>query len=1066
MSFSVDQAEQTIISTNHLLFYGDNHGQTVQDIEFYIKNPSDFCQKFSVEIDKSSIEDIFIDNAINLMLNRYRIDMDNDGSWEQNWTSADSKVIDHHYPEPLNGVSQIHYIKFQADYVEALGTTVTTTKYIPIIIYATPIVYNNNNNDFFVQLDNFSISDKKPILLVEGFDPLNTRYPSYYYSLSNDLIIESLSPNNYTTFILNFNNGGEDMRINSDVLLNALNKISEICPNHLVTLVGLSMGGVIGHYTLSKAENDNIAHNVGVFISYDSPQQGANINYSLQSYIGGLDPSLIPQIQDLHSALNSMASKQLLIQNFFDVIESNGHGAEYNSFYNEMVSYGYPDQCTNIAVSNGSLQASFDTSILSQPLFTLEGEEFGEGGDIITLYPTAIDIGPGSLNNLGFRIFSELLFSLGPFMIDYGYLEVEIHFDPVFIPTWSALDLQEVAFDNNYNISNYTSSNFDVTITQDGTYYHSEVTQNTIDELLNILENGIVNVQLKNEYNGDNLPNTTLTVIGVESGIQSGATIDLANQTNYQIVTDHPKIEDSSLMHHHWNNDFDEFSLKKDVHIEHGVSSQIAIFNDYSTLIISNNFGIDLQFHDPWYLENPDADPSDWNQPDEFRPLNEQDDGYGNIQVFLNQNDGFDPDLPIYHIKAPKYYASQDAIYEFSGWSVSPENSASIGSNHNTAVVFHQAGATISPTYNNQINNQAGLFIIEADDKLSIPAGAVIPFKSSPSTNDYSEYFPYEFSQNNSFVLVLEGELIVGERATLKGDGAGLWSGIQLGEEASLNLNNVKIQDAFVGIQFLGSSNHHDRTIPIENVVFENNLVGLWKFETYGANCEYYMDDIRIKNCTFIDNQYSIYTNAYLSLDNCPDPSANGGQNISLINNIFYNTEAWLLIINQLNSSYNFFYDTQLLNEDLDETNIINESDPLFTDISQGDFTLLPNSPCINAGHPDLDGDGVSWENDIDDQDPDGTRMDMGAYYFDAVPPAPENLTSAFVSEPSCQNCHNVSSAVELSWDELSITDLSYYTIYRAENEGNCIRCHEANNHEPLGERRELMDDPFILGKD
>ena len=40
------------------------------------------------------------------------------------------------------------------------------------------------------------------------------------------------------------------MRINSDVLLNALNKISENCPNHLVTIVGLSMGGVIGHYTL------------------------------------------------------------------------------------------------------------------------------------------------------------------------------------------------------------------------------------------------------------------------------------------------------------------------------------------------------------------------------------------------------------------------------------------------------------------------------------------------------------------------------------------------------------------------------------------------------------------------------------------------------------------------------------------------------------------------------------------------------------------------------------------------------------------------------------------------
>jgi len=53
-------------------------------------------------------------------------------------------------------------------------------------------------------------------------------------------------------------------------------------------------------------------------------------------------------------------------------------------------------------------------------------------------------------------------------------------------------------------------------------------------------------------------------------------------------------------------------------------------------------------------------------------------------------------------------------------------------------------------------------------------------------------------------------------------------------------------------------------------------------------------------------------------------------------------------------------------------------SDPMFSE----DYTLSYNSPAIDAGHPDLDGDGDSWEIDSDDQDPDGTRMDMGAYYF------------------------------------------------------------------------------------
>ncbi|MEE9554416.1 MAG: T9SS type A sorting domain-containing protein [candidate division Zixibacteria bacterium] len=45
--------------------------------------------------------------------------------------------------------------------------------------------------------------------------------------------------------------------------------------------------------------------------------------------------------------------------------------------------------------------------------------------------------------------------------------------------------------------------------------------------------------------------------------------------------------------------------------------------------------------------------------------------------------------------------------------------------------------------------------------------------------------------------------------------------------------------------------------------------------------------------------------------------------------------------------------------------------DPLFSDRGNGDFHLLPDSPCIDAGDPDSP------------FDPDGTRADMGTFYFD-----------------------------------------------------------------------------------
>jgi len=54
---------------------------------------------------------------------------------------------------------------------------------------------------------------------------------------------------------------------------------------------------------------------------------------------------------------------------------------------------------------------------------------------------------------------------------------------------------------------------------------------------------------------------------------------------------------------------------------------------------------------------------------------------------------------------------------------------------------------------------------------------------------------------------------------------------------------------------------------------------------------------------------------------------------------------------------------------------------PQFID-PYGNYNLKPGSPCINSGDPDFDNDGITYENDPDDQDVDGTRMDMGALFF------------------------------------------------------------------------------------
>ena len=96
--------------------------------------------------------------------------------------------------------------------------------------------------------------------------------------------------------------------------------------------------------------------------------------------------------------------------------------------------------------------------------------------------------------------------------------------------------------------------------------------------------------------------------------------------------------------------------------------------------------------------------------------------------------------------------------------------------------------------------------------------------------------------------------------------------------------------------------------------------------------------------------------------------------------------------------------------------------DPMFTDISNNDYTLQVSSPCIDAGDPDLDDDGEDYITDTDDQDPDGTRLDMGVHYFHQVDP-PSNLTAEAGNQQ-----------VALSWDA-SFNGDNYYIYEGDESE-------------------------------
>ena len=114
---------------------------------------------------------------------------------------------------------------------------------------------------------------------------------------------------------------------------------------------------------------------------------------------------------------------------------------------------------------------------------------------------------------------------------------------------------------------------------------------------------------------------------------------------------------------------------------------------------------------------------------------------------------------------------------------------------------------------------------------------------------------------------------------------------------------------------------------------------------------------------------------------------------INLVNSILWGNQPDQIFQNHASSIVNVDYsDIQDGYEGESNLNI----DPLFnTSPVQADY-LTGNSPCIDTGDPDLDNDGYYWAVDFDDQDEDGTRLDIGAFSFFQDDLNPEDNSIAF----------------------------------------------------------------------
>jgi len=229
---------------------------------------------------------------------------------------------------------------------------------------------------------------KKPIIILDGFDPGDTRkidngsgsivdlidnqgneanmnefkkagfdvvilnFPNYPIRTENKSVFNPTT-NQYVTISTDiYRDGGADyIERNANVLKALITKLNgKLVTNgstEKLKIIGPSMGGLISRVALTQMEQANQNHNTDIWVSFDSPHLGANIPVGLQYFFNYME---LDQVE----MLKTPAARQMLLT---QVVEQTY--TTRNTFNNLLNTLGFPSNTTrNLALVNGSINGT------------------------------------------------------------------------------------------------------------------------------------------------------------------------------------------------------------------------------------------------------------------------------------------------------------------------------------------------------------------------------------------------------------------------------------------------------------------------------------------------------------------------------------------------------------------------------------------------------------------------------------------------------------------------------------------------------------------------------------
>lgn len=220
-----------------------------------------------------------------------------------------------------------------------------------------PYLGQFGTGEAYVYLSDANDTLTDPIVVVEGFDLDNSmNWDELYALLNREGLLENLRSMGFDAVVLNFSDATDYVQRNAFVLVELIEQVNALIgPETDVAVVGASMGGIVSRYALAYMETNGLSPNARTFISFDSPQTGANIPLGIQYWLAFF-ADLSDDAAGLLAALDSPAARQLLAYHHTDPPGSTGESDPLRAeLLTDLEAVGqYPSQLRKVAVANGS----------------------------------------------------------------------------------------------------------------------------------------------------------------------------------------------------------------------------------------------------------------------------------------------------------------------------------------------------------------------------------------------------------------------------------------------------------------------------------------------------------------------------------------------------------------------------------------------------------------------------------------------------------------------------------------------------------------------------------------